>query len=239
MNGNKYIAVAAMVCALFATSGARAETMAFDLSIRGITVGEMKIESSQSSNRYNVAGAINSTGIASFFRRFSYRGAATGAVNGARLFPARYVEKADTGRRSSEVEMVFDAGIPRVVTYTSPDDAGRVPADPAKQKGALDPLSGIYALLRDVPRNRACKLNVHMFDGRRRSHIAMRAAGTDAGLPVCRGVYERQDGFTAEEISRHRKFDFTLTYRSGANGKLQVQRVTFASFYGTAALDRR
>lgn len=239
MNGNKYIAVAAMLGALFFQSKANAAELEFDLAIRGITVGGMKVEAKQNASAYSLAAAIDSTGLARAFRKFSYRGASNGTVNGLRLSPDRYLEKANTGRRESEVEMTYRDGVPVVVTYSSPDDATRIPADPAQQGGTLDPLSGIYALLRDVARADACKLDVYMFDGRRRSRIAMQEAGQADGLPVCSGVYERLDGFTAEEVSRHHKFDFTLGYRAGEGDILQVRIVSFASFYGTATLERR
>lgn len=228
------------VWAVVLWSVAAAATAAeYDLQIRGLTVGRLALEAAETDGRYRAIGRIDSTGLARLFRRFSYRGDVSGRVSGGRFRPERYVEVADTGRRSSEAELVYRDGVPRVLRYTSPIPAAADAPDPATQAGTVDPLTAIHAMLRDVAPAEACQLDVALFDGRRRSRIAMRPAGASGGLPVCRGVYQRLEGFTPDEVARHRSFDFTLTYRRGAGAVLEVARVAFQSLYGTASIERR
>jgi len=67
----------------------------------------------------------------------------------------------------------------------------------------------------------------------------MGPAGSAEDGPICRGRYERLKGFTAEEVARHRAFDFTLYYgASGPGGLLRVQRVVFQSLYGQSVIAR-
>lgn len=228
-----------LIMGCLAAGDARAEQVSYDLSIRGITLGRLTLAAEETPQRYSVAARITNSGVTRVFRRFSYRGQAQGSLDGQRLRPALYIEQADTGRRVSEVELRYAGGVPQVIRYTSPAAAGPDAPDPSTQGGTLDPLSGVYAMLRDVPPEAVCDLDVLLFDGRRQSRIAMRPAGPAAGLPTCTGSYERLKGFTAEETARHRRFDFRLFYAPGAGGKLQVDRVVFQSLYGQSMISRR
>ena len=234
------------VLAFWAASGAVAQTggnpapnATYALKIRGLTVGVIYLTSALDGRDYAVSGVIESTGLARMIRRFSYRGSARGAVRDGRLWPERYQETADTGRRNSEALIQYAGGVPQLLVYKSPKEAGPDSPDPATQGGTIDPLTAIFSLLRDVERTRACALEVTIFDGRRRSRISMQPLGTENGLPTCAGSYERLQGFTAKEVSRNTRFDFVLTYADAGGGMLSVQRVAFASSYGTASIDRR
>ena len=215
------------------------ETTEYSLKIRGFSVGLVQMTSQSDARSYRVSALIRNTGLSRIFRQFSYNGAANGRQNDGQLHPDRYQEVADTGRRSSEALIVYDKGVPRVISYTSPKPAGPDSPAPATQGGTVDPLTAIYGLLRAVPRDRACQLDVFIFDGKRRSRIAMHVEGSRDGLPTCAGRYERLEGFTPQEVSRHTHFDFVLTYGDAGDDMLRVENVSFNSFYGIASIDRR
>lgn len=219
--------------------GAAASQVSYDLSIRGITVGRLVLAAEENATRYSVAARITNTGLTRVIRRFSYQGQAQGRIVQGALRPELYTERADTGKRSSEVEIRYRGGVPDVVRYTSPKAAGADAPSPESQGGTVDPLTGVYALLRDVPAAEACRLNALLFDGRRQSRIAMQLARTEEGLPVCTGRYERLRGFTAEEVARHAAFDFTLFYQAGPGARLSVREVVFQSLYGQSVIRRR
>ena len=229
-----------MAVFLSALSSAHADgNDAFALKIRGFTVGAVTLTSRADANSYSVTGVIGNSGLTRLFRKFSYRGSASGAVDGARLLPARYSEVADTGRRSSEALITYRGGVPRLVRYTSPKPAGPDTPDPATQAGTIDPLTAIYALLRNVPRAQACVLDVVIFDGKRRSRIAMSPVTGAGDIPECKGFYERLQGFTPAEVSRHTRFDFVLSYSDAGGDMLAIARVAFNSSYGVATIERR
>ena len=224
---------------LLATGAARAENTVFDLKIRGLTVGVIYMTSRVNENGYAVGGVIQNTGLTRVIRRFSYRGSVRGRFAGARPMPDRYQETADTGRRKTELRVDYINGVPNIVHYVSDRPESPDAPDPATQGGTVDSLTAVWALLRDTPRGAACQLDLYLFDGRRRGRIWMQPAGEEDGLPVCRGRYERLEGYTAKEVSRHRWFDFKLTYSDLPDDMLRVERVAFDSYYGTAAIDRR
>lgn len=233
------LVLVALVIAPLGTAHAADDKAAFSLKLRGFTMGLVTLSSSADAQRYTVGGVIINTGVSRIFRQFSYTGAANGMVRNGNLRPDRYKEVADTGRRSSEALITYRNGVPTVEQYTSPKKAGPDAPDPATQGGTVDPLTAIFALLRDVPRAQACQLDVYIFDGKRRTRIAMQPAGIKDGLPFCIGRYSRLQGFTAEEVARHKKFGFVLNYRDGPNDILQVNDVSFDSFYGTAVILRK
>jgi hypothetical protein len=210
----------------------------YALALRGITLGEMRLNAQAGAGRYSVNAAVRNTGVTRVFRSFSYLGRSSGTDGDGRLQSLRYDEQADTGRRSSEVKMEWRAGVPVVLHYASPTPPPPDAPAPESEPGTTDPLSGLYAMLRDVPRARACALDAAMFDGRRRSRLSMGPAPGGDGL-TCAGRYERLRGFTAEEVKRHRWLDFTLYYAPLGDDMLRVTRVDFHSSYGTASIIRR
>ena len=223
---------------VFAPVLAHAETSVFDLKVRGLVLGEVTLADTVGGGNYAVSGLIKSTGLAAMIRNFSYTGKAQGTMTRGIPAPLRYEEVADTGRRRSEAVIEYTDGVPKLTRYTSPKEAGADSPDPATQGGTVDPLTAIWALLRDVPRNRVCDLDLAMFDGKRRSSLKLRPAGIKDGLPQCAGVYKRLQGFTAKEVSRHTQFDFIVTYSARGN-RLHADSVAFDSFYGTAEIVRR
>jgi len=218
---------------------AQTTTYAYNLSMRGLKVGELSMSAATNGSRYDVSGQIQNTGLTAVMRKFSYNGSVSGALKRLRLSPSRYKETADTGKRRSKVKIAYSNGVPAVVRYDSDVPLPPNSPDPRTQSGTFDPLTAIFALLRDVPAKAACDIRVVIFDGRRRSSITAQKAGTKNGLPKCVGRYERLQGFTPEETARHKHFDFTMSYVKTPDGLLRVDRVAFDSVYGQAVIDRR
>lgn len=223
-----------------AANGATAQqTTTFDLTIRNIRVGQIILAGNETGKSYAVRGVAKNTGLSRVVRAFSYTGDVNGRIKGQVLTPVHYKETADTGKRVSEVELKYTRGVPAVVRYTSPRDAGPDSPAPSTQGGTVDPLSAIYGLLRDRPADAACAGRFDIFDGKRRSRIRLANGATVGGLPTCTGFYERMQGFLPDEIARHKRFDFVMTFTDAGNGRVSVARVVFDSIYGKAAIDRR
>jgi hypothetical protein len=219
---------------------ALASQAVYDLSIRGFHVGVMTLSAHEQGRSYSVAGRIENTGLLKVFRSFRYKGQAQGQITRDGLRSATYSERADTGKRVSEVELAYARGVPQVLHLSPERPADAEALVPSTLGRTVDPLTGVYALLRDTTRGKACKLDVQLFDGQRLSRMAMQPAGQDeAGLPICQGVYQRLRGYSAEEIAQHTQFTFTLRYQAAAGGQLQVKSLKFRTDYGKAEVHRR
>lgn len=225
---------------------ARAETSdtgVFDLTIAGFRVGVLAFNAVQSGDRYAVAGLLKSVGLVSWIRDIRYDAKAAGTIHetsgGPVYVPARYQETANTGERWSQSVMRYHDGVPQLRTYKPPRPANKPKVNPATQGGTIDPLTALYATLRDVPRDRACKLHVFMFDGARRSSLTLQPAQVKGDTITCAGEYRRLKGFSKKEMAEKSRFPFRLTYRPAGHGMVRVTEVWMDSLYGQARLKRR
>ena len=232
--------LAAVLAAVLTASPSRAEDpVVFDLSIRGIRAGTLSFSGEAAAGRYAVSGWLESTGLVGLVRQVRYDGQAEGSLRQGRFTPARYREQADTGKRQSESVMEYRRGVPQVKVYNPPRDLGSDGVDPATQGGTVDPLTALFATLRDVPPGEECNQTLTLFDGKRRSQIVLDAPDAVEGGLACPGEYRRLAGFSADDMAEKTRFPFTVRLVPGASGLMQVDEVTMESIYGNARLKRR
>jgi hypothetical protein len=233
-------AFAGAVGLMLAFAGAAcADDTVFDLSLRGITAGTLTFSGEVEDGRYAVTGRLESSGIVSLIRKVRYDGQVQGTRRDGRFTPERYSEKADTGRRISEAVMEYKRGVPQVKVYNPPRPPGEGGLDPAKQGGTVDPLTAMFATLRDVPAGEECDLALKLFDGKRRSQVVLGTPSAVEGGVACPGEYRRLEGFSAEDMAEKSRFPFTVFLVPGEGGMMQVREVTMESLYGNARLKRR
>ncbi len=233
------VIVVLVVCGLARLAHAAPEEMAFQIKLRGITAGTLVLTGAVEGGRYQVSGQIESTGLVRILRAFGYSGMAQGQVRTGRLVPERYEGRGYVGQRKGEVLIDYPGGVPRVLRYVSSRLAGPDSPDPASQTDAMDQLSAGFALLRDVSAEEACRFDAAVFDGRRRSSLRLaKRADTEGGV-ICRGEYQRQLGYTEEELAQKARFPLEVVYAPTEAGTLRVAEVRFSSLYGPLVLDRR
>ncbi len=219
--------------------GKTSDQATFDLVLKGITAGTLTFSATQSGKGYGVQGKLQSSGLAALIRKVRYDAKVKGSVSKGRYSPSSYSEKADTGKRQSESVMAYKGGVPQVVSYNPPRDPGPNDVDAATMGGSVDPLTALYATLRDVAPGQECQVSVKMFDGKRSSQITVGKPKADGDGVVCTGEYRRLKGFTADEMADKVRFPFTLTYAPVEGGKMRVVEVSMDSLYGKARLTRR
>lgn len=212
---------------------------AFDVTLRGLRAATLSIAGEQSGNAYAVSGKLESRGLAAMVRKVRYDATARGNVRADKFTPTAYSEKADTGKRKSASVMQYRKGVPQVKSYDPPRDPRPDDLNPAKQGGTVDPLTALYATLRDVDAGQECKVALQMFDGRRRSQIALSGRNAEGDKVTCRGEYRRVAGFSAEDMAEKTRFPFVLTYAPNDQGRMRVVTITTETLYGTATLTRR
>lgn len=228
--------------ALAAPAAVQAQTRSegtFDLVLRGLTAGQLTFSGVENGRSYAVRGVLKSGGLVAMIRKVRYDAEVEGTVAGPRLSPARYREDADTGKRQSTSVMRWVRGVPQVESATPVRTPRPNDVDPATQKGTVDPLTALYATLRDVPAAEVCTTNVIMFDGRRRSELRLSAPVMQGERVTCSGEYRRIAGFSDKEMAEKVRFPFTLTYAPAGEGRMRVVEVAMDTLYGKATLKRR
>lgn len=227
------------VAAPAAQSAERLQEGQFDLVLRGIRAAVLTYRGAENAGSYAVSGRLESAGLAHMMRRMRYDAKVQGRRQGARFLPGRYEEEADTGKRQQRAVMAWRGGVPVVEKVLPAREAGDTDLDPATQRGTVDPLTALYATLRDVPAGEACRSDVTMFDGRRRSQLRLSAPEASAGQITCAGEYRRLAGFSEREMAERSRFPFRLTYAPAEGGMVRVVEVSMETIYGRAVLRRR
>ena len=205
----------------------------FNVAIRGITAGTLTVKGTESGGAYATTGVLQSGGLVGLVKSLKYTAKSQGAVTGSSFRPSRYDENADTGKRKSKTTMTYSGGVPKVVAGSTGD------LSPASQKGTVDPQTAIYAAFRDVDKADVCKLNVQMFDGKRRSQVRLASPRADGNMIKCDGEYRRLKGFSAADMAEKTRFPFNLYYAPTGDGRYRVEKVVTQTLYGNATMTRR
>jgi hypothetical protein len=232
-----------LLSALLALSAAGAEAQTthaatYDLTLGGLRAGVVSFSAVEDGGRYSAAARAVSSGIVALVQDLGYDARSVGRLAGDGFVPSRYEESANTGERTSRAVMEYVSGVPQIKAYDPPQERRSRDVDPATQGGTVDPMTAIYALLRDVPREEVCTLDVPVFDGRRASRVTTAGPRADGERIVCEGEYRRVAGFSRSQMRKKSRFPFTITY-APAGDRYKVERVSIDTLYGRATLDRR
>lgn len=239
------VATASLLVALsFPVTGTSAaadqqDSAVFDLNLRGIRAGTLAVSGAIQGTSYAASGKLQSTGILAAIKKISYDAKVSGSIRNDRYTPRTYEENADTGSRQSQAVMEYQGGVPQVKVYNPPRKERDQDIDPATQGGTVDPMTAAYATLRDVPEAEACKLNLTLFDGKRRSQVRLSDPVMEGDRVTCAGEYRRLEGFSAEDMAEKTSFPFRLIYQPVQNGVLRVGEVQMDTLYGKGVLKRR
>ena len=223
-------------------TAARAETLIFDIALRGLNAGTITLEASESGGSYAVEGQMESRGIVGALAPARFEARSRGSWRKGRYVPAQYEESFSTAKRSGRATMDYEGGVPGEKRHDPPQDrdvdAPETIVDPATQGGTLDPLTGLFAALRSVVPGEECKLDLAIFDGARLSRITTTGRREAEGRIQCTGTYRRVAGYSARDMARETAFPFILTY--GTDGpRLRVTEITIETLLGRATLKRR
>ena len=170
---------AALMLAGPAVAQTTSDQMTFDVYLGGIRAGVMGVSGVTDGSRYSAAAKIRTSGLVGLVRDAGYDARSSGTVVNGRFVPTRYEEETDTGSRANSAAMEYVNGVPQLKVYDPPQEPRARDVDPATQGGTLDPMTTIYALLRDVPRDAVCDVSLAIFDGRRQSALATAAPQAD------------------------------------------------------------
>ncbi|MEZ5779249.1 MAG: DUF3108 domain-containing protein [Paracoccaceae bacterium] len=232
------VAFCAAMAALPAV-GDQKDVAVFDLQLKGINAGTLSLSGASNGSSYAAIGVLKSGGLVALVKKVRYDARASGLIDGDAFVPSRYEEDADTGKRQSQSVMQYVGGVPQVKKYSPPRKPRKQDVDPAAQGGTVDPLTALYAALRDVPADHACDLKLTMFDGKRRSQVKLNKPRKSADGLTCAGEYRRLEGFSDKEMAEKQRFPFTMILAPAGDGMMRVMEISMDTIYGKGALKRR
>lgn len=217
---------------------AQAEEARFTLVLKGLSAGTLTWSGTgEPGGGYAVRGVLKTSGLAALLKKVRYDAIAKGSISAKGTYAAAsYAEDANTGKRQSKSSIVWQKGVP-AVKDSNERAAKPWDIDPAGQKGTVDPLTAMFATLRDVAPGQECKINLNMFDGRRATKLTVAGRAAKGDKVTCTGEYRRLAGFSPDDMAEKTRFPFTVTY-APADGKMRVVEVAMDSIYGKARLVR-
>lgn len=237
----RHVLCLSLVCCLAAADSAHAETLSskFSATVAGIRAGTVELRGTEAAGRYEVQGAAASSGLVGEFVRFTVQAAAAGSVRNGRYAPSSYTEVSQSREGTQRVTYRYRGGIPQI--DRSPDDEEREPhhVGPEGQRGTLDPLTALWALLRDQPRASACAADVSAYNGETRSRLRLTNVESEGATLVCSGLYTRIAGFSDEEMAERVNWPFTLIYRETGETLLRVEELRIPTSFGLFRLVRQ
>jgi hypothetical protein len=187
----------------------------YDVSVLGLSIGEMKMEASFTESAYSVRAWVSPKGIASAITSNAITAAAQGAGGPGVLAPSYSQVIQTNSKKTQTVTMTYRDGLPaEVVAEPSYGEQPHAPTEEQMQ-GSIDPLSGVIALMLmpSATAEAPCGTEVPVYDGRRRYSFDMSSAGwvTVEGSGVggytgvalhCMAKYRRIAGWDAERLAR-------------------------------------
>ena len=234
----KHVVFVMLALAALAVPAQAEEQMSGRYAVRalGLKVGELALAGSVSDRRYTVSAQFVTTGLVGAVKGVRFLLSASGRRRGARFRPERYAEDMDTGRRESRVSLRYSGGVARA-SGSEVGDRGPFAVTPAQQRGAVDPLTGMFMVLRDQPANALCRVRQKVFDGERLTEIVLTERRAEGDRITCTGVFRRVAGYSPEDLEKGR-FGLQVTYEP-AGDLMRAVKMRADTVYGPADLVRR
>lgn len=209
----------------------------YDISLLGAKFAELSLVGSATAQRYTVASEFKTTGLVGALTDIRFLTKASGRRSGKRFRPNLYQEEEIKGRKRETAGIVWERGIPRP-TGENEGVAETRGLSLDAQGDAIDPLTAGFMVLRDQPRAGLCKINVAVFDGKRRTRLELgqpRAAGEAV---VCTGRFSREAGYSAKDLAKARSWKMTVTYEP-AGDLMRAVEIRTETLYGAGVITRR
>lgn len=243
--------LACLVVGAFAMLGAaRAETyrLTYEAAVLNVVVlGTASYDVTANGNRYAARANLRTSGLAALFDQTQISATSVGSLAGPNIAWTRYDLSHSYARKFRRVQMDrTGAGVNAQITPAY-GNMGSPPASAAQQQQSYDPLSGVFALGRQIGAAHACRGSVLVFDGRQhyRLRVAPRSQGRFNGggyngpALQCEFRYEPIAGFS-DNFDRNRvpvaEAWFALPAEGGFAPPL---RITVPTPLGSAQLDLR
>ena len=165
--------------------------MTYDVYVGGVRMLEVTSGVSLASDRYDVDLSAHVVGIAATFSDWRSNVQSSGGLDGARVRPARNVVERINGDDARTTTITFLGGgrmDVEIVPSKKPKREQTIP--PAKLVHAVDPLSGVVAILQALHLGtEACQGQVPVFDGRRLYRADLADGGTVMLQKAEQGMY--------------------------------------------------
>jgi len=185
-------------------------TAAYDVFTGGFRAVELEVELGVEEAAYALEARLRTRGLFASLFSWEQMNRVTGSLLPEGAAPTRFEQRGRFRGQERSAEIAYRAGKVDAIRIapTGIEDGDREELARVDVEGALDPLSGLVALMRRVERGGDCAGGYDGFDGRRRFRVELSDAGLEPiaiSLPgnprvgwdarVCDFVYRQTGGF--------------------------------------------
>jgi hypothetical protein len=170
-----------------------------------VELGTAQYEVTNTASEYTARATLRTSGLARLFDQTDITATSRGAFAGQGISWARYSLNHTYGHKSRRISLERNDGVVSSQITPRYGNMGAPSATSAQSAGSYDPLSGVFALGRQVGAARTCRGAVLVFDGRQ--HYRLRVSplargrynggGYEGAAVQCRFAYEPISGFSA------------------------------------------
>lgn len=169
-----------LIAACIMAAPARAETyrLQYEAAVLGVVMlGTANYEVTANPTRYAVRANLRTSGLARLFDQTEITATSTGSIAGGGINWTRYDISHAYAAKFRRIQIT--RGGEGVSAQISPSygNMGAPPASAQQQRGSYDPLTGVFALGRQIGVSRACQGSVLVFDGRQHYRLAVSPRG--------------------------------------------------------------
>lgn len=234
------VGIVALTLLLAAPASAETTDQAvFDVMLRGMRAGTLSFSGEEQDGRYAVSGRLQSGGLMGVLKSTRYDVTASGAMQGRTPAAAAYTERTARGDDRRETVLSWTGGVPKVERHVPPRKPRSYDVEPSAQRGTVDPLSALYAALRDAAPGEECRLALDIFDGRRLTTVSLGEPKPAGDGVTCRGEFRRVAGYSRDDMAEKTRFPFVVSLAPTAEGRMRVVQVAAETVWGQATLRRR
>lgn len=236
----RWPAVAALLVLLTAPVRAGAEILHFDVSVRGVPVGQFVLSGQEAGDGYAIEARLRTTGLVGVFVDAGYAGTAQGRVDDRTVTPYHARIDDRLGRNRGSARLSWQDGVPSVTALAPSRPPLPSRADPAGLAGSVDPLSALWSLGRLQSGTALCDRTLTVFDGRQASRLTIDPpVDPGNGRITCAGEWRGIAGYDPDDQPGSAPRSFVLTYLPEPSGRARLAAIETQSRYGRAVLRRR
>lgn len=227
--------IAALLIVVSLGSAASAEQVTFVLRLAGLKLGTLSYTDAGDAASYSAGMRFQTGGLAGLLSSVTFDAASQGrrTPDGA-LVPVKYREESLRGDEREVTEIVWQGETPEI-TVEIPSQPDRL--DPRQAVGSIDLMTGMHLILRAIPPEDACKLDVTTYDGKRLMRLRLGSPGRDPeGQVTCTGGFSRLKGVAPQGMIDTMFGGFDMTYGSLPDGRIRVDRMVLHTPVGRAIL---
>jgi hypothetical protein len=227
--------IAALLMFVSLGSATNADQVTFVLRLAGIKLGTLTYADNDGAPSYAAGMKFQTGGLAGLISSVTFDAQSQGRKTAAGdLLPAKYREESLRDGEREVTEIVWRGKTPEI-TVETPAQPDRL--DPRQAVGSVDLMTGMHFLLRAIPPEDACNLDMTTYDGKRLMRLRLGAPTWDrSGQVTCTGGFSRLKGVAPQGMIDTMFGEFDMTYRPLPDGRIRVDRMVLRTPVGRAIL---